>query len=100
LLLNVALAFYLAGAIWAIEVDIFRSWRFIRANDFRTVQAVHWRKLPYWIFAPLGLALIGSIALIGYHPAAAPAWARWGNLVCQLASHLLTAILWVPGKQS
>lgn len=96
LLLNVALAFYLVGAIWAVEVDIFRSWRIISANDFHTVQTAHWKKLPYWVFIPLGVALIGSIVLIGYHPAVAPAWARWGNLACQLASHLLTAIFWGP----
>jgi hypothetical protein len=96
LLLNVALAFYLVGAIWAIEVDIFRSWKLISPNDFHTVQTVHWRKLPYWVFTPLGLALIGSFVLIRYHPAVAPAWAKWGNLACQLVSHLLTAIFWGP----
>lgn len=96
LLLNLALAFYLAGAIWAVELDIFRSWKIISAKDFHTVQAAHWRKLPYWVFVPLGLALFGSLALLGYHPAVAPLWARWGNLGCQLASHLLTAILWGP----
>ena len=66
LLLNLALAFYLVGAIWAVEVDIFRSWRLISPNDFHTVQTTHWRKLPYWIVGPLGMALIGSLILIGY----------------------------------
>jgi hypothetical protein len=94
LLLNLALSFYLVGAIWAHEIDIFRSWKLISAKDFPTVQSVHWRKLPYWIFAPLGLALIGSIALTWYHPQASPSWAICGNLACQLASHLLTAIFW------
>ena len=47
LLFNVALAFYLVGAIWAIEVDIFRSWKLISPNDFHTVQTVHLRKLYY-----------------------------------------------------
>jgi len=94
LLLNLALAFYLVGAIWAIEIDIFRSWKLIAAKDFATVQSVHWHKLPYWIFTPLGAALIGSIALIWYHPQASPGWAIWGNLVCQLISHLLTGIYW------
>jgi hypothetical protein len=94
LLLNLALAFYLVGAIWAHEIDIFRSWKLIDAKDFGTVQSVHWRKLPYWIFMPLGLALAGSIALILYHPRASPNWAIWGNLACQLVSHLLTAIYW------
>jgi hypothetical protein len=94
LLINLALAFYLVGAIWAIEVDIFRSWAIVGPKEFRAVQSAHWHKLPYWVFAPLGLALIGSIVLIWYHPENSPHWAIWGNLICQVASHLLTAIYW------
>ena len=94
LLLNLALSFYLIGAIWAHEVDIFRSWKLVGAKDFHTVQTVHWHKLPYWIFTPLALAFAGSIALIWHHPADAPAWGIWGNLGCQLAAHVLTAIYW------
>jgi hypothetical protein len=94
LLLNLALAFYLVGAIWAHEIDIFRSWKLVPAKDFRAVQSVHWRKLPYWIFTPLGLALAGTFALIRYHPPGSPNWAIWGNLACQLASHVLTAVFW------
>jgi hypothetical protein len=94
LLLNLALSFYLVGAIWAIEIDIFKSWKLIGPKDFQTVQSAHWHKLPYWIFTPLGLALIGSIALIWYHPEISPNWAIWGNLISQLTSHLLTAIFW------
>lgn len=97
LLLNVALAFYGVGAIWAHEADIFRSWRLITdPGTFHRVQSAHWRKLPYWVFAPVGLTLIGSIALIWYHPAGSPAWAIWGGFSCQLAPHLLTATLWGP----
>jgi hypothetical protein len=94
LLLNLALSFYLIGAIWAVEVDIFRSWKLIGPKDFHMVQSAHWRKLPYWVFTPLALALTGSIALIWFHPAGSPAWAIWGNLGCQFASHVLTAIYW------
>jgi hypothetical protein len=94
LLANLALAFYLVGAIWAHEVDIFRSWKLIDSKDFATVQAAHWRKIPFWIFSPLGLALIGSIVLIWHHPAGSPSWAIWGNLGCQVSSLLLTAIFW------
>jgi hypothetical protein len=94
LLANLALSFYLVGAIWAVEVDIFRSWKLVDPRDFPTVQEVHWRKLPYWIFTPLALALIGSVALIRYHPEGSPDWAIWGNLGCQLTSLLLTAIFW------
>lgn len=96
LVLNLALAFYLVGAIWAHEVDIFRSWRFVDAKHFRTLQTVHFRKLPYWIFTPLGVALAGSITLIVYHPGGSPGWAIWGNLGCQVASHGLTATMWGP----
>jgi hypothetical protein len=96
LLLNLALAFYLVGAIWAHEIDIFRSWKFISAQDFPTFQSVHAHKLPYWIFVPLGLALIGSFVLIWHHPPTSPRWATWGSLACQLVSHVLTAIFWGP----
>jgi len=96
LLANLALAFYLVGAIWAHEVDIFRNWQVLDPENFQRVQDVHWKKLPYWIFAPLALALAGSVALIWDHPAGSPAWAVWGNLLCQLASHALTALMWGP----
>jgi hypothetical protein len=94
LLLNLALGFYNTGTIWAMEVDIFRSWQFIGRDDFHTVQRVHWLKLPYWIFTPVALALAGAIALVWYHPAAAPMWGIWGAVSSQLASLVLTATTW------
>jgi hypothetical protein len=94
LLLNLALAFYNVGTIWAHEVDIFRTWRLIDPDNFRVVQTTHWRKLRYWIFTPVGAAFIGGILLIWYHPAGSPKWAIWGNLACQLLAIVLTAALW------
>jgi hypothetical protein len=94
LLANVALAFYLVGCIWAHEVDIFPSWKLLDDQSFPHVQQMHWRKLPYWVFAPLGVAFAGSIALVWYHPAGSPAWAIWTNLGLQLLSHVLTALTW------
>lgn len=96
LLLNVALAFYDVGAIWAHEVDIFRSWKLLDPETFHRVQSLHWRKLPYWVFAPVALTLIGSITLIWYHPPGSPAWVIWGGLACKLGPHILTAALWGP----
>jgi hypothetical protein len=58
------------------------------------VQEVHWRKLPYWIFAPIALALLGSVVLVSYHPIGSPGWAVWGNLGCQSLSLILTALFW------
>ena len=94
LLLNLALAFYNFGTVWAHEVDIFRSWKLIDAKNFHEIQRVHWRKLPYWIFTPIGLALIGGSVLIWYPPASSPLWTIGGALVCQVLSIVLTAILW------
>jgi hypothetical protein len=96
LLLNLALAFYGAGAIWAHEVDIFRSWKLLDAVTFRRVQATHWRKLPYWVLAPVALTLAGSIALIWVHPARSPRWMAWAAASCQVSTHLLTAVVWGP----
>ena len=94
LLLNLALAFYNVGTIWAHEVDIFRSWSLLDATDFHRVQLVHWRKLPFWIFTPVVLALIGGIALVWYHPASAPLSAIVFALACQILSLVLTAVTW------
>ena len=94
LLLNVALAFYNVGTIWAHEVDIFRSWKLIAPESFHRVQAVHWRKLPYWVLLPVGLGLIGSISLIWYRPGNSPEWAPWCSAGCQIASLALTTLLW------
>jgi hypothetical protein len=96
LLANMALAFYNTGTIWAMEVDIFRSWRLLDGKSFAAVRMAHWRKLPYWIFTPVGIAFIGSVILIWYHPAGSPSWAIWGSLACQACSHLLTALFWGP----
>jgi hypothetical protein len=66
LLLNLALAFYNVGTIWAHEVDIFRSWKLVDPDSFSLVQGAHWRKLPYWVFLPVGLALAGLIQVCRY----------------------------------
>lgn len=94
LILNLALAFYNVGTIWAHEVDIFRSWKLIPSDAFHRVQQAHWRKVPYWVFLPVGLAFAGSIALVGYHPAHSLVWTVWSALGCQLLSHVLTALSW------
>jgi hypothetical protein len=94
LLANLALAFYNVGVIWAHKIDTFRTWKLLDLKTFRAVQATHWKKLPYWVFVPVGLSLVGSVALIWYHPPGSPLWAIWANLACQLLSLVLTAMMW------
>ena len=93
LLLNLALAFYNVGTIWAMEIDIFRSWKLVGA-DFHKVQEAHWKNLPYWIFTPVAAALFGNLVVVWYHPAKSPAWGIYGALLCQLTSLILTAMFW------
>jgi hypothetical protein len=94
LLLNLALAFYNVGTIWAHEIDIFRSWRYLDPKTFIIIQRTHWRKIPYWIFLPVALGFIGSIIMFWYHPANIPVSEIWIAFILQFLSHLLTAIFW------
>src|SRR5215467_7458547 len=94
LVCNLALAFYNVGTIWAMEVDIFRSWQRVGVREFHTVQAVHWRKLQYWVLLPIALAFLGSIVLVFGHPNGPAAYAIWGNFLFQLASHTATTNTW------
>lgn len=96
LILNLTLAFYNVGTIWAHEIDIFRSWKLVDRASFHRIQRSHWRKLPFWVFVPVFLALLGSLGLIGYHPQGSPKWGIWGSFVTQFASLLLTATLFGP----
>ena len=93
LLANLALAFGIAGFVWAHQVEIFRSWRLMDAKSFRAVHAAHWQMLPIWV-VPIGFGLAGSIALTWYHPAATPAWAIWASLLCQVLTQMLTLSSW------
>ncbi|HLY70521.1 MAG TPA: hypothetical protein VKR53_12385, partial [Puia sp.] len=94
LLLNLVLAFYNVGTIWAHEIDIFRSWKLLDPKTLHMVQVVHWKKLPYWIFIPVGFAFIGSLALFWYHPDNIATWEIWSAFIPQLVSHVLTAFFW------
>jgi hypothetical protein len=96
LLFNLALAFYNVGTIWAIEVDIFRSWKPLDPETFKIVQSIHWRKLPYWIFIPVAISFTGSIILFWYHPAKISVWEIGIAFMFQFISHLLTSFLWGP----
>jgi len=94
LLINLALAFYNVGTIWAHEVDIFRTWKLLDPKTFAVVQSVHWKKLPYWVFIPVGVSFIGSIALLWYHPDKIPVWETWLAFGFQILSHSLTSAFW------
>ncbi len=99
LILNLALAYYNVGTIWAHEVDIFRSWQLLGGKDFHLVQLTHWKKLPYWIFIPVIVSFGGSIALFWYHPDPIPVSEISLAFLFQFLSHALTGIFWGPWQQ-
>ena len=94
LILNLALAFYNVGTIWAHEIDLFRTWKLIGPAEFHEVQQAHFRKLPYWIFAPVLLAIAGGVVLLRYQPVGSPRWCAWTAFGLQLLSAVLTAATW------
>lgn len=77
-------------------IRIFRSWKFLDPKTFHKVQSVHWKKLPYWVFIPVGLSFIGVITLFWYHPDKISSSEIWLAFMFQFFSHLLTAIFWGP----
>jgi hypothetical protein len=95
LLASLLVGGYNVGTIWAHEADIFRSWQLV-GDRFHDVQAAHWRRLPYWVFAPVGLGLALAVAMVWAHPQGSPVWGIWGSLGSQLASLVLTACFWGP----
>lgn len=96
LILNLVIAFYNIGTIWAHEIDIFRSWRLLEPGAFINVQSKHWKKLPFWIFIPVAFSFIGGIALFWYHPDIIPIGEIWLAFLVQLVSHILTITFWGP----
>ena len=96
LLLNLAIAFYNVGTIFAHEVDIFRTWKLLDPKTFRNVQDVHWKKIPYWVFIPVAVSFIGSIVLFWYHPGRISNWEIGISFAIQFLSHFLTVTLWGP----
>jgi hypothetical protein len=102
LTLNLAVAFYNVGTIWANHLDIFPTWRLVGRKEFPRIHQAHWKKLPYWVLLPWGLEIAGATALIWYHPANSPVWAIYGGASCVWLSLILTILMWGPwqGKLS
>jgi hypothetical protein len=94
LLAILALAFYGIGTIWVIELDVFRTWKMLDKPTFDRVRSAHWKKLPYFVFIPVGILFIGSIVLLFVHPDNSPVALIWGAFLSQAVSHLLTGLFW------
>lgn len=94
LLLNLALAFYFGRRHLGGGSRYFPILEAPLCNRFPSCPIRPLAQAFHRVFTPLALAVVGSLVLIGYHPARSPGWAIWRNLACQNASLLLTAVFW------
>ena len=96
LLLNFALAAYLTGLIWVVQLVVYPALALAGKADFGRYHAAHTRGMGYAAGAPmvLELALAGWLAWVAY-PAWGGAWAG-GQLALVLVAWLATFLIAVP----
>src|SRR5699024_2399581 len=54
----------------------------------------HWRKLPYFVFAPIAIVLICNIILLWQHPENTPMVLIWVALAFHLLVDVLSGFMW------
>ena len=96
LLLNFALAAYLTGLIWVVQLVVYPALALVDKADFAPYHAAHTRGMGYAAGAPmvLELALASWLAWAAY-----PVWGRAiavGQLALVLAAWLATFFIAVP----
>jgi hypothetical protein len=95
LLVVLVLSFYGAGLIWSVQLIVFRSWQLLgNADELHKVQADYWRKLPWFVFAPVGILFILTIVLLRQPPPFTPEALVWASFWLQLLSHSMTVLMW------
>ena len=96
LLLNFALAAYLTGLIWVVQLVVYPALALVGKPDFARYHAAHTRGMGYAAGAPmiLELALAGWLAWVAY-PVWGGAWAG-GQLALVVVAWLATFFIAVP----
>jgi hypothetical protein len=96
LILNFALAAYLTGLIWVVQLVVYPALALVGKNEFSRYHAAHTRGMGWSAGAPmvLELALAAWLAWVAY-----PTWgAGWalGQLALVVATWLATFLVAVP----
>lgn len=96
LLLNFALAAYLTGLIWVVQLVVYPALALVGKPDFARYHAAHTKGMGYAAGAPmlLELVLAGWLAWVAY-PVWGGAWAG-GQLALVVVAWLATFFLAVP----
>jgi hypothetical protein len=89
------LAIWNAGIIWFTQIAVYPLWPLVDAQHFDLYHVTWWHDM--WpAFAPVGLMLLGSFALLKMRPRGVPLWAVWAGIGLQLIVHSLTIGFWAP----
>jgi hypothetical protein len=96
LVANVALAWFLAGLIWTIQVVHYPLFARVGREGFAAYEQAH-AHLITMVVGPAMLAeLLAAVALVALRPRGVPAWAAWALLALLAAIWASTAFIQVP----
>lgn len=87
LLLNFAVAAYLTGLIWTVQVVHYPSFGLVPKEAWSAFHAAHTRRMSYVVMAPMVVELVLAIWLAWAGRAGLPGGAGWWSLA-------LVALVW------
>jgi hypothetical protein len=93
LITTFAASFYGVGNVWMTQFG-WRLWPYVAPNDFGAYHVAWWTMIKPVIFPVAAIAVLGSIALIWWRPEGVTAAPVWINIGLQVATCMLTVVLW------
>ena len=79
LLLNFALAAYLTGVIWTVQLVHYPGFAQVAQESFGAFHRLHSRRISWVVLGPMVLELLLAGALIGWKAPGAVAWWALGD---------------------
>ena len=96
LLVTTAVGWYNVGVVWLLQRHVFPGFEFVGSDEWPEYHGHHWQAIKYVVFAPAGLAFVGSVLLNRTPPEGVPRWATRFGLALQTMVLALTGVLWGP----
>jgi len=94
LLVNLALSFYMVGAIWLTQVSMYPLWAYVGPAEYHAYHVAWWHSIWGVIFVPGGLTTLCAFAMLRLRPPGVSAWMVWLGVALQLLIYGLTAVWW------
>ncbi|WP_119271990.1 hypothetical protein [Taklimakanibacter deserti] len=95
LLLWAALAFWVLGQIWLVQIVIYPLFAEVGAADYIRYHRSYTRRIPLPVILP-GFASFLLPALLAVYGPAVPLWMSAANIMAGLAGLLVTVLLEIP----